>query len=355
MSGISVIIPAYNRAHLIGETLRSLLNQSVSAAEIIVVDDGSTDNTAQAAQAAFVEWEGGKVKSQKSPDFRVIRQENAGPAKARNSGFSVSKGEFIHFFDSDDLATRNKQEVQLDMLEKTGADIAVGPWIQGHFMGDQFLASNHVLQQRGLPQGDLIRALLSDWSIVPHACLFRRSIVEKAGGFPEELFVGEDQMMFLNCLLARARVIHTPGTLELYRVGEVGKITESPQLRQRRLQEWARFLLKAREECLRHGIDPMGWFGYRHRLWEVRQDLQIIRCHDEQLMAQLREFSPPSMMAEFYRWHRQIERWGGGLQQRLTGGRTVGSFRRGPITSGQIALFQELGYSYESPRRLPWF
>jgi len=201
MPSISTIVPAYNRAHLIGETLRSLLAQTVPAEEIIVVDDGSTDDTATVASNF-----GERVK--------VIRQANAGPAAARNTGFRASRGEFIHFVDSDDLAAPNKHAVQLAALKATGADIAYGPWLKGHFGGGVFRPSNHVLQQKGLPrEGNLIRALLCSWSVVPHAALFRRVIVERAGGFPEDLFVAEDQQMFLECLLAGARVVHTPETI----------------------------------------------------------------------------------------------------------------------------------------------
>jgi GT2 family glycosyltransferase len=99
--------------------------------------------------------------------------------------------------------------------------------------------------------------LLSCWSFVPHSSLFRRSIVEKAGGFPEDLFVGEDQYMFLACLLAGARVVHTPGTIEFYRRGDDGKITECKEWAGRRMREWARFLIKAREACLKKGIEPL--------------------------------------------------------------------------------------------------
>ena len=399
VSQISVIIPAYNRASLIGETLRSLLNQTMPAKEIIVVDDGSTDGTAEKTLEAFENWklETGKLKkddgkpfsgdsnsNDQNPILKILRQQNSGPGSARNRGLAESTGEFIHFFDSDDIAAPNKHEVQLHALFEFGADIAYGPWVKGHFApveklkdflttddtdkhgyqmnqpanaqgtcaGDAFsnpftselardcentsptrsasrpaevLFADHgeigsaggnqladsagflegqsqaglqmdnqkdptirtvndpraageysssvpirdirdirgsnfslprnfvpegpVLQARGLPKGDLIKALLTNWSVVPHACLFRRSIVEKIGGFPEDIWVGEDQLLFLRCLLAGARVVHTPGTMVCYRVGnDPGKLTATGAAQKRHARDWARFLLKANKE-----------------------------------------------------------------------------------------------------------
>ena len=332
MSSISVIIPAYNRAHLIGETLRSLLLQTRPAEEVIVVDDGSTDETAAVA-AAF------------GPPVKVIRQTNAGPGAARNTGFRNSCGEFIHFFDSDDLAAPNKQAVQLSALESTGADIAYGPWLKGRFSGMAFYPSNLVLQQTGLPrESDLIKALLTNWSVVPHAALFRRAIVEKAGGFPEDLLGTEDQHLFLNCLLAGARVVHTPDTIEFYREGEAGKITESKSGESRRLRDWARFLLKARENCLQNNIDPVTWFGFRQRVWEAADDLTRVGEKDVELQSQLKSLYLANTPNVFYTWHRQLERWRGGLQRRLTGGRASACFQIGVIRPEQIEQLSQLGF-----------
>jgi glycosyltransferase involved in cell wall biosynthesis len=289
-SFISVIIPAYNRVGLIGETLRSLLNQTVPAKEIIVVDDGSTDGTLEAFENWKLEtgsWKNdygeqvsaNSTSSIQHPTFKILSQANAGPGAARNRGLAEATGEFIHFFDSDDIAAPNKHEVQLRALLETGADIAYGPWVKGLFAPKEaqtvasgvlgvaslnsentryqlpatlysgFTPEGPVLQAGGLPKGDLVRALLTNWSIVPHACLFRRSILEKAGGFPEDIWVGEDQLLFLRCLMAGAKVVHTPETIVFYRVGnDPGKLTATGVAQKRHARDWGRFLLKANKE-----------------------------------------------------------------------------------------------------------
>jgi glycosyltransferase involved in cell wall biosynthesis len=339
---ISVVIPAYNRADLIGQTLRSLLNQTMPADEIIVVDDGSTDGTQEAAWAEFHRWESEKVKGINSPEFKVIRQENAGPAAARNRGFLTSKGQYIHFFDSDDIAAPNKHAIQVRALRETGADIAIGPWQKGFFDGSTFRPFHHVLQQRGLPDGSLLKSLLTDWSLVPHCCLFTRQIVELACGFPEDCFGTEDTFFFLTCFLANAKCVHTPGTLELYRIGNV-KITDAAEGGQRHLTEWSHVLLKMRAACSARGFDPAQWFGFRMRCWAALRDLKRYGLADSAVLQGLREASQgtPHLV---YTGTSLLRRLGGGLKQRIVADRACPSFRTGPLTTAQIALIREAGY-----------
>ena len=81
---ISVIIPTYNRVDYIGQTLLSILNQTLSAYEVIIVDDGSLDNTLEIIDNTFNNWVINQSDSSKIPKLKVIKQANQGPASARN-------------------------------------------------------------------------------------------------------------------------------------------------------------------------------------------------------------------------------------------------------------------------------
>jgi GT2 family glycosyltransferase len=105
MAKISVIMPAYNRASFIGETIESILGQTYQDWELIIVDDGSTDNTQEV------------VSRYPDPRIRCVRQANAGETAARNAGLSLAKGEYIACIDSDDLMLPHNLEVLLKTLE----------------------------------------------------------------------------------------------------------------------------------------------------------------------------------------------------------------------------------------------
>lgn len=115
---VSIIIPAYNRAHLIGETLDSIIEQTYINWECIIVDDGSTDNTDELL-AKFC-----KKDSRFQYHHRPSDQLPGGNA-ARNYGFKISKGEFIQWFDSDDLMHPSKIELKIENALKYKADIVI--------------------------------------------------------------------------------------------------------------------------------------------------------------------------------------------------------------------------------------
>lgn len=223
---VSVVIPAYNRADLIGATLASLLAQTRPPDEIVVVDDGSSDGTPDAISAY------GRA-------VTLIRQENAGAGAARNRGFSASTGDVIHFMDSDDLSSPNSHEVQLAAIS-AGADMAYGPWLRARFDGMRITPEPVAIQRRAVPAGMPLdqRVLGSTWVTVFQPCLFRRSLIEAAGPYRTDLKPSEDTEMLYR-LLRRARsVVHTPESLVLYRVHPENQVSIAQPTK--RIIDWAR-------------------------------------------------------------------------------------------------------------------
>ena len=109
---VSIIIPTYNRVHLIGETLDSIIAQTYQNWECIVVDDGSTDGTDE-LMAAYV-GQDSRFQYHHRPEERL-----SGGNAARNYGFEMSKGEYINWFDSDDLMHSEKLEKQVKTLHNS--------------------------------------------------------------------------------------------------------------------------------------------------------------------------------------------------------------------------------------------
>src|SRR6267143_7088888 len=107
---VSAIIPTYNREAVVTHAVESILNQTYSHIEVIVVDDGSTDGT----QERLLKY-GSRI--------TVIAQKNAGPAAARNRGIRASRGQLIAFLDSDDLWLPNKLERQISLMQKVGTAV----------------------------------------------------------------------------------------------------------------------------------------------------------------------------------------------------------------------------------------
>lgn len=175
---VSVVIPAYNAERFLGEAIESVLAQTYSPVELIVVDDGSTDRTAAVA-AAYGE-------------ATVISQENSGPSAARNRGAAAAGGELLAFHDSDDAMTPDKLAVQVGhLLDNPGVGCV--------------LAEQELLVEPGaeLPfwvEGTKVPTVmpprppeLADEPMVhPMTMVVRRTTFEQVGGFDESMRAAED-------------------------------------------------------------------------------------------------------------------------------------------------------------------
>lgn len=164
---VSVIIPVYNAEKYVGEAIESVLSQTVQPKEIIIIDDGSTDASAE------------KVKEY-TPDVKLFGQENKGIGGARNTGIKKSKGEIVAFLDSDDLWPTDHLEVLLASL-KEDENMAIA---SGHV--EQFLHDENEELSSRIPEGQEVMP-----GYVAGASLIKRKVFDEVGLFDETLTLAE--------------------------------------------------------------------------------------------------------------------------------------------------------------------
>lgn len=202
MPAVSVVIPAHNRADLLGQTLDSVLSQTLTDWECIVVDDGSTDSTAAIAESY----------ADRDPRFRVIRGSFGSASAARNRGAAEAQGPFISFLDSDDLMEPDKLEWQVAALQADSlAAIVYGEAFIFHG-ADPRQGSLYLREVKSKPRS--FESLLSCSAI--YAPTVRTETFREAGGFDESLASAEDWDMWLT-LTARGKLLFEPRIALRYR------------------------------------------------------------------------------------------------------------------------------------------
>lgn len=176
---VSIVIPAWNSSRTLRETIESALDQRGDV-EIIVVNDGSTDDTLAVAQSY-------------ANHVTCLTGENAGVAAARNRGFAASTGQWIQFLDADDLLTKDTIETRLDVLRSRSADVAVTAWqeFHGDWRTDESAPSRAANWERFEREGAPIACATAFWA-PPAAILYRREVVSRVGGFLRRVSPIED-------------------------------------------------------------------------------------------------------------------------------------------------------------------
>jgi len=182
MPKVSVIIPAYNMARYTVETVENVLNQTFKDYEIIVVDDGSTDNTHDLLQPYI-----------KSHQIIYIYKENGGATTARNAGFKISKGKYIAFLDCDDLWLSKKLEISVDFLDshsETGL-------VYNRAINIDKKGNNLQLSKGRCYSGMVFEKLVLHNFIMNSSPIVRRECFKKVGLFDEKIFHPADWDMWL--------------------------------------------------------------------------------------------------------------------------------------------------------------
>jgi|694.fasta_scaffold58676_2 hypothetical protein len=169
---VSTIIPVFNRPDLLTQAVDSVLGQKHRPIEIIIIDDGSTDNTPEVCAALC----------KQHPDLiRVVRQENAGPGRARQRGLEMAKGAFVQFLDSDDLLLPEKFSLQVQALKKHGdASIAYGKSYEENHIDDPPRCTGP-MRATGTAQTSLFPRLLHERWWTTSSPLYRKRLLDQIG------------------------------------------------------------------------------------------------------------------------------------------------------------------------------
>jgi glycosyltransferase involved in cell wall biosynthesis len=259
---ISIIIPAYNAGKFIEATIASAVQVGTGVKEVIVVDDGSTDETPEIC-ASF----GENIKCRS-----VI---NGGVSRARNIGARMATGEWLLFLDSDDLLLKNGAGVLLEIAQRQSASVVYGQVIERAVPGgrDRINGFDYIA---GDPPNRALNGLYRGVIITPGSAIVRKSLHDRIGGFVTGYEPMEDRDYWLKCgLLERVAYCPEPVLDKTWRASSHGsqhsKRIYRGQRAQRNLREWCRgrkidpFILPSDQCFLKRALDEaIDW-----NCWEI--------------------------------------------------------------------------------------
>ena len=202
---ISIIIPVYNKAEYVEDCIQSVVSQDFDNFEVIVVEDGSTDNSAEICDKLAAKY----------PNVTVLHPENGGVTAARRIGYERSKGEFITFVDADDKMLPGALRRLYDEMLATGADEVVARYINQHdelrgHEGGQYMKPAWMTRQ--------LLSAKADFCVL-WAVLFRRKLLEGCLDTPRLIRSGEDILMQIECLRKNPRVWFSDEVVYMYNEG----------------------------------------------------------------------------------------------------------------------------------------
>jgi glycosyltransferase involved in cell wall biosynthesis len=202
---VSVVIPCFNAEITVGDTIESALAQTWRDIEVIVVDDGSSDRSADILRSF-----GNRIRA----DFGS----NRGASAARNRGTALATGDYIQYVDSDDLLAPEAVESRLLALDQSGADVAYSDWQRFETGTDGSLRLGEIVARRMEdidPDAEI--ACATDFWAPPAALLYRRRIIDAIGSWHAGLPVIQDARFLFDAARHNGRFVRVPGVSAFYR------------------------------------------------------------------------------------------------------------------------------------------
>ncbi|MCL2537963.1 MAG: glycosyltransferase [Alphaproteobacteria bacterium] len=213
MKLISVIIPVWNAAEYLPQCLDNIIYQTYKNLEIIIVDDGSPDNSAEIYNRYAAA----------DKRIKIIKQKNSGQSAARNNALRVCHGEYVHFMDADDYINLDYYEKMLDAATATNADIAVGGMISEHANPSVIFDSHIILSDIG--EKALVTRFLENAHVWRY--LFRKSFIIDNNLFFEPGRIFEDMILVPRMMKLANRVVTVPSANYYYKNRPASSITEN--------------------------------------------------------------------------------------------------------------------------------
>lgn len=210
MKKISIIIPNYNGGKYLNRCLESVLNQNYKNIEIIIVDDGSIDESKMIIENF--------VTKNPKVDVSVIYQNNMNGAVARNNGLNIAEGEYILFIDSDDVLANNVIKRELELIESSGADLLVGNYevIDEH---DKLIEKRKIFGKNVIySNNDEIFTNLCDISPVPTNKIYKTDIIKNNNIYWGNVRIGQDLNFYLKYLSKCKKVVIDVEYMYKYRI-----------------------------------------------------------------------------------------------------------------------------------------
>lgn len=229
LTEIAVVIPFYNGSAFIERAIRSVEEQSLKAAELVIVNDGSTDEETAKLQAIAG-----------SRGIRVVDRENGGQGAARNTGVAATSSPYVCFLDQDDFFLPNHNRVLAEEIDKT--DLPFG-WSYGDLCLEDFsgrltrtaLVTSYATQ----PKTHIRDCLSTDMFVLPSASLISREAFDSVGGFDPQFIGYEDDDLFLRMFCAGYGNVFVPNSVTVWR-RHPGSTSQSMTMRRSRLRYFAK-------------------------------------------------------------------------------------------------------------------
>ncbi|MEQ9219048.1 MAG: glycosyltransferase family 2 protein [Cyclobacteriaceae bacterium] len=289
MQKVSVIIPVYNAAEFLAETLDSVLSQTYKNLEIICVNDGSTDRSLS-------------VLKKYQDKIRIIDQENQGQCIAANKGLQAASGDYIRFLDADDLMNKEHISLQVGRLKGKSDALASCEWGRFYDGNSESATFNPEPVWKDLKSKEWItEALKQENEMMPGwLWLIPRPLLDKAGGWDERLSLNNDFEFSMRLLLHANEVIFTPGARIYYRSGLANNLAAS-----------------ASENAFRAAILSTE-LGFEH-LEKIKKSEEVRQLYANRLQKWVYRMYPhyPDLVKETEEKIRQL----GGSSNRIEGGR----------------------------------